>query len=66
MDDPIPFLQKLVPFCGLSATESQIKTSSNNIKVARKFAFQGNSESVDFYNKIKNDPIMVKLGYNNI
>lgn len=66
LDDPIPFLQKLVPFCGLSATESQIKTSSNNIKVARKFAFQGNSESVDFYNKIKNDPIMVKLGYNNI
>lgn len=66
LDNPLTYLEQINKFCGLSSTDSTICNLVNEIKVSRKYAFLGDDKSIEFYQTIKNDSIMKKLGYDNI
>lgn len=56
-------LVDLCAFCGLKEDKEIIDALKNTIKIERGFAFKKDTESLSVYNKIKDTPLMKKLGY---
>jgi len=63
---PEQYLSKIFEYLNITISKEDISQFSNMFNVNRKYAFTKESELIDFYKKIKNDPIMKTLHYQNI
>ena len=63
---PEGYLKELATFCELEANDSQIKEVVSSIKESRRYAFLKDASCKTYYEQIKNDPLLIRLGYNNI
>tara|TARA_X000000368_G_C22906750_1_gene656608 strand:+ start:77 stop:934 length:858 start_codon:yes stop_codon:yes gene_type:complete len=66
LQHPHKVLKDIFSFLDLEVDEQRINRFSNSFKKDRIYAFLKNKELVDFYNSIKEDPLLAKLEYNNV
>lgn len=66
LEDPAFHLGEIAHYCGLSPTDAAIQEQVRSVKSDRAFAFLKDPASVEVYQKIRQLPIMEKLGYQNI
>ena len=66
LDNPFEQTKKLARFCGLEATDAEIKQVVKEVDTSRKYAFTKDENSIAFYNTIKDNDWMKKLKYNDI
>lgn len=66
LENPFENLHKLVVFSGLNVNDDAIKIETQNIKKDRSYAFLNNPEYTAIYQKLKSEPIMQQLGYDNL
>lgn len=66
LSKPIENIKKLCAFCNLPIDEQKIIEQTKNINKDRAFAFLENEQYRNFYQQIKNDELMQKLGYQNL
>lgn len=60
---PYDNLEKIVRFCNLSTDDVLLRKVANTAVKSRGFAFKNNIELLDFFEHVKSNPWMVKLGY---
>jgi len=63
---PAEQLEKIAHFCGLSPIKTLLGEVAGNAKESRGFAFQQNAELLAYYEQVKSNPWMVKLGYSHV
>lgn len=63
LDDPSTKLLELSQFCGLKVSEERVKEIARQVKPERGNAHANDEELVRFYEEVKDNPIMTKLGY---
>lgn len=61
--DPEHHLSELQLFCSLPGNACLVKSISSKIKPERRFAFKNEASLLNFYEKVKNNYWMRKLGY---
>lgn len=66
IDNPTNILQTLVNFLEIKCDNNRMNEAISIINTKRKYAFINDSDLVQLYNEIKNYPLIVKTGYNNI
>jgi hypothetical protein len=66
LDKPEDNLKIIFEFLNIQISADKLKTFSSMFDKNRKYAFLKNKKLLEFYKKIKNDDLMVKLGYHNI
>ena len=66
LDQPQGPLKEMAGFCGLNVNDDDIRASLANVDASRKYAFLKDESSVSYYNKIRNDSLMRRLGYDHI
>jgi len=66
LDEPVAPVKDMAAFSGLSVTDDQVKKAVSEVDAGRKYAFLKDPEAVKFYESIRNDDLMVRLGYDNI
>lgn len=64
--DPVPWVDKITGFLGVTIDESKKPSIYENIDKSRRFGFIHNPSLVEFYNSVKDSPTMKKLGYDEI
>ncbi len=63
LSDPEPTLKRLLEFCGLQPTSSDLRRLLKSVDAGRAFAFRRDPELRAFYERVKDDPWMRSLGY---
>ncbi len=66
LERPLEILNKILPELDIDIEDSKLKEIIKNINPDRKYAFIKNEELVELYNKIKDDELLSKLGYDKI
>lgn len=66
LDDPLLNIKKLLFMINLDCDVIKISKLIENVNPKRKYAFVLNKELVDIYKTIRNDKVLIQLGYNNI
>lgn len=66
LDSPLKHLKKVTDFINLPVTENILKQSVANVDNSRKYSFLENSEGMTLYKKIRQDDLLIQLGYNNL
>jgi len=66
LDGPIAPMTEMAGFCGLSVSEDQVRKTTGDVDAGRKYAFLKDPEAVKFYESIRREELMVRLGYDNI
>lgn len=66
LQDPAKQLSSMARFCGLQPSEEAILREVKAVKSDRGFAFLKNPEAVEVYNRMKQEPILKTLGYDQI
>jgi hypothetical protein len=66
LDSPFEYTKALAQFCNLEAEDAAIKKLVEQVNSTRKYAFTTDSESMNFYQKIKNEDWMKRLKYDTI
>lgn len=61
LEEPIRHIKELVSFCGLKASEKEIKENTKTIDKSRSFAYKNDSELLEFEEKVKDR--LSKFGY---
>lgn len=64
--NPSEYLTKMADFCGLPAQPEAIEEQVKNVKADRAYAFVKKPEAVAAYQKVRNEPLMLQLGYDQI
>lgn len=63
---PTNILKDIVRFIEVKCDNDKLIETINIINTTRRYAFTNGSDLVDIYNKIKNYPLVIRTGYNNI
>ncbi|MCB0804104.1 MAG: sulfotransferase [Flavobacteriales bacterium] len=66
LENPSGKLAEIIDFCELIVSKSEIEKVSSMIDSSRRYGFVNNPELCNHYLTIKQDPLMTKLGYDNI
>lgn len=66
IEKPDNEINKIARFTGAKIDDGKITVLKNQIDAGKRFAFLGRSEAVSFYQGIKDDPMVLQLGYGNI
>jgi len=66
LERPDKVLARISKFLGLAVDEDKIANSAKSIDTNRGHAFTNSAELIDLHDKIINDPLVKKLGYNTI
>jgi hypothetical protein len=66
LDAPAAPLKEMAQFCGLSAPEETIRELVKDVDASRKYAFFSDPASVEFYERIRQDSWMKRLGYDDL
>ncbi len=66
LEKPEAGIKSIIEFCNLITENKNYEKFLQTIDKTRKFAFIDNPELVEFYKKIKNDELVVRLGYGDI
>ncbi|MCF8369924.1 MAG: sulfotransferase [Bacteroidales bacterium] len=66
VEKPVEIMTRIESFLGLKFDGEHKKRIPKIINPKRRYAFLGNDEYETFYNEIKDDPVVTRLGYNNI
>jgi hypothetical protein len=66
LDSPFEYTKALAQFCNLEAEDAAIKKLVEQVNSTRKYAFTTDPESMNFYQKIKNEDWMKRLKYDTI
>ena len=66
LEKPEAIIKNIIEFCNLEAKNRNHEKFLQTIDKTRKFAFVNDSELVEFYQSIKNDELVVRLGYGDI
>lgn len=61
--EPEHWLQKLNEFCDLTGDHEKIKSLSTTVNPRRRYAFMDDPSLINFYNQVKNNYYMRRLGY---
>ncbi|MHA1337415.1 MAG: sulfotransferase [Promethearchaeota archaeon] len=64
--NPEVYLKKMISFCNLSPNKYQMESLNQFINPNRAYAFKNNESLYKFYEMVRNNHWMKKLGYNNI
>ena len=59
-------MKDIVRFIEVKCDNDKLIEAINIINTTRRYAFTNDSDLVYVYNKIKNYPLVIKTGYNNI
>ena len=66
LDNPYRELKKIAEFLELSVSDESLYLAASEIRKDRKFAFLGKKKLLELYKKVKEDPLVKKLGYGSI
>ncbi len=61
--DPEHHLKQILSFCGLPDTEKKLKSMIANVNPKRRFAFKNDKSLYEFYESVKDHPLMARFGY---
>lgn len=64
LSEPEHYLRILQEFCDLPADEERLKSIAGTVEPNRKYAFKNNENLLKYYNTVKDNYWMKKLGYN--
>lgn len=66
LENPFDNIRRLQSFIGLSDNLSSIKSIARGLNIKRKFAFLLDPKLLEFYKNIKDDKLLIKLGYQDL
>ncbi len=66
LNNPRSVMKSIADYLNVFVEEEIYNKFENKVNSDNKYKFINNKEHVEFYKKIKDDPLMVQLGYNNL
>lgn len=66
LDAPFAPMKDMAAFCGLEVSDDRIRDVVRGVDASRKYAFLDDEEAVAFYETVRRDELMVRLGYGDI
>lgn len=66
LDSPIEILNEIFSFCGVDIKENSVHAYTSRLISSKKFDFVNNDKLIHFYNSVRQNPHMIKLGYSSI